>query len=116
MRPLGRNLQFSSQALVLAPVCVNISLLNNCPLGATDLASNQLGDSAQARFLIETDEIRFHIHSLHQMNTGEQHAIDVQQKLAPSALLFVKQIQLHGHKPDIMMSMDTTDAALRNLL
>src|SRR5215468_10682044 len=81
-----------------------------------ELALDQFGYVRQLEFLVQPDQIRFDFATAHQMNAGEQDAIDVKQRFDAARALLVEESPLRFGETEIVMAVMSSDAGLRNRL
>ena len=75
------------------------------------LARHQVGDVGQLELLIQRDQVRLDLAGAHQVDAGEQHAIDVEQRLHPARRFLQEQLPLRLGEPEVVMRVMLGDAA-----
>src|SRR5437867_12680060 len=98
-----RGLQFGSQSLILRFVEGNVRVLQLGLFRPGQLACDQVIDVRQTELLVQRDEVGLHFARAHQVNAGEQDAIDVEQRLHSAWTLLVEQLPLGLREAEVVM-------------
>src|SRR5205823_1409126 len=85
---LEGRLQFGEQPIVFPFVKLDIRLGERALLRAGEFAGDQVVDERQPRLGIQSEQVCLDLAGAQQVNAGQQHSVDVQQRLdAPRPLL-----------------------------
>ena len=82
--------------------------------GTGQLAGDQFENLRESELVIQCHQICFDLACSHQVNAGQQYAIDVQQRLDPSRLLLLEQTPLRLKEALIVMSVMPRQAVPRD--
>ena len=75
--------QFGLEPLVLAPVELDVAFGEEGRLRTRELAGDQVVDVREPGVLVEPHEVRLDLARPHQVDAGQQDAVNIQQRLDP---------------------------------
>ena len=84
--------------------------------GAGHLEMNQILNIRQPVFRIQRDEICLYRACPHQLDSRQQNAVDIKQRLHPRRILLYKQAPLRFREPEVMVAVASREAAPRDFL
>lgn len=82
---------------------------------AGEFTGDQVRDLGEFVFVIEVDEVGFDLTGAHEVDAGQQYAIDVEQGFDAAGGFFVEELPLGFGKAEIVMGVVAGDAGVADL-
>src|ERR1700679_271808 len=109
-------LQLALKPLILPSVEVQVAIVKDRHFRPRHLARNQVINVRKSSVVIEMREIRLDLAGAHQANAGQEHAVDVKERLDPRRLLLLEEPPLSFRKAPVMVIVMPRNARMSDRL
>src|SRR5262245_47268954 len=97
--------------MVFAVVEVEIGCIEAAMLWAMGFAGDEVGDVGEFGGVVEVDEVGLDLAGAHEVDAGEEDAVDVEKRLYVGRGFFLEELPLRGGEAQIVVGVVAGDAA-----